>query len=52
MLYRTIKRIIERGSTDGMGEKLDIFFAASKLSEAEYTELSALLESGVTEGVK
>lgn len=46
MLYRTLKRMIERGNTDGMVEKLDIFFAANKLSEAEYQELTAMLEGG------
>ena len=44
MLYRTLKRMIERGNTDGMAEKLDIFFAANKLSEVEYQELTAMLE--------
>lgn len=43
MLYRTLKRMIERGNTEGIGEKIDIFFAAGKLTEAEYTELTALL---------
>ena len=45
MLYRTLKRMIERGNTDGMAEKLDIFFAADKLTEAEYQELTAMLEA-------
>ena len=43
MLYRTLKRLIERGQTDGLEAKIDIFFAAGKLSEAEYTELIGLL---------
>lgn len=43
MLYRTLKRMIERGQTDGMIEKLDIFFAANKLTESEYMELIGLL---------
>ena len=48
MLYRTLKRMIERGNTErgnteGMAEKLDIFFAANKLTEAQYVELSGLL---------
>lgn len=43
MLFRTLKRMIERGQTSGMAEKLDIFFAADKLTEAEYTELVAML---------
>lgn len=43
MLYRTLKRMIERGQTAGMEEKLDIFYAADKLTEAEYTELTSML---------
>lgn len=44
MLYRTLKRMIERKQTAGMAEKLDIFYAADKLTEAEYQELTALLD--------
>ena len=43
MLYRTLKRMIERGQTLGMAEKLDVFYAADKLTLAEYEELSATL---------
>ena len=43
MLYRTLKRMIERGNTEGMAEKLDIFYAADKLTEAEYLELTDML---------
>lgn len=43
MLYRTLKRMIERGQTKGMAEKLDIFFAADKLTEDQYTELNEML---------
>ena len=43
MLYRTLKRMIERGQTEGLEEKLDIFFATGKLTQAEYTQLMALL---------
>ena len=46
MLYRTLKRMIERGQTAGMAEKLDIFFAADKLTEAEYQELTGMLNPG------
>ena len=44
MLYRTLKRMIERGNTDGLAEKIDIFFAAGKISEVEYTELTGMLQ--------
>lgn len=43
MLYRTLKRMIERGATVGMEEKLDVFYAADKITKAEYTELTAML---------
>ena len=43
MLYRVIKRRIEKGQTEGLSEKLDIFFATDKLTEAEYNELTAML---------
>lgn len=43
MLYRTLKRMIERGQTAGMEEKLDIFYAAGKITEEQYNELIRLL---------
>lgn len=45
MLYRTLKRMIERGQTEGMESKLDIFFATGKLTEEEYKELTAMLNT-------
>jgi hypothetical protein len=35
--------MIERGNTDGMAEKLDVFYAADKITREQYTELVALL---------
>ncbi len=43
MLYRTLKRMIERGNTEGMAEKLDVFYAADKITKEQYTELVSLL---------
>lgn len=43
MLYIILKCVIERGQIDGAAEKLDIFFAVDKITEAEYTELVAML---------
>lgn len=43
MLYRTLKRMIERGQTNGLKIKMDIFFATNALTEAEYTELIGML---------
>lgn len=43
MLFNVLKRMIERGQVDGLIKKIDIFFAAGKLSEIEYLELIELL---------
>jgi len=43
MLFRTLKRMVERGQVEGIEEKLDIFFAADKITILEYTELTELL---------
>lgn len=39
MLYRTIKRMIERGQTEGLENKIDVFYAAGKLTDDEYNDL-------------
>lgn len=43
MLFRTLKRLIERGLTEGLSEKIDIFFAVGKISESEYSTLTSML---------
>ena len=43
-LYNTVKRLIELGHTDGLSEKIDIFYAAGKLTDDQYTELTALMK--------
>nr|DAG37904.1 MAG TPA: Short C-terminal domain [Caudoviricetes sp.] len=48
MLYRTLKRMIERGQTGGIETKIDIFFAAGKLTEEEYNELIGMLNKDAT----
>ena len=45
MLYRVLKRMIERGQIDGIAEKLDVFYATGKITEAQYTELTKMLEN-------
>ena len=44
MLFRTLKRLIEQGRTGGMAEKLDVFFAADKLTYDEYNELTTMMK--------
>lgn len=48
MLYRMLKTMIEKGMTDGLSEKLDIFFAAGKLTQEQYEELTNKLNTIVT----
>ena len=43
MLYRICKRMIQRGQTAGLADKLDIFFAADRLTAGQYRELTQLL---------
>ena len=43
MLYRILKRMIERGCTVGMAEKLDVFFRAGKLTREEYVILMEMI---------
>ena len=49
MLYRTLKRVIEKGiekgnlDIDATIEKLDFFYAADKLTKENYDELTAML---------
>ena len=42
-LYNTCKRMIERGQTGGLAEKIDIFYAANKLTDEQYAELTEML---------
>lgn len=42
-LYNTCKRMIERGKTACMAKKLDIFYAANKLTDEQYAELTEML---------
>lgn len=43
MLYRLISRLIGLGQTDGLEHKIDVFYAAGKLSDDEYAALISLL---------
>lgn len=43
ILFRTIARMIERGDVEGIEKKIDIFYAAGKLSDEDYAELIGAL---------
>ena len=45
-LYNTCARLIERGKTNGMQKKLDIFFANDRLTEEVCSEFS---RGGITD---
>ena len=44
MLYRMLKSLIELGKTEGLEERIDVFFAAGKITEDQYNELIELLK--------
>lgn len=44
MLYRVLKRLIELGKTEGLEERIDVFFATGKLTEDQYNELIEMLK--------
>lgn len=41
--YNLCKLLIDNGRTEGLQDKLDVFFAMERLSLEEYTELCNLL---------
>lgn len=43
MTYKLCKKLIELGRTAGLMDKLDVYFAAGRLTEEEYTELVGML---------
>lgn len=45
MIYRMLKRLIELGKTEGLEERIDVFFAAGKITEEQYNELIELLKN-------
>lgn len=48
-LYNTCARLIERGKTDRMQKKIDIFFANDSLTEEEYEKLCIQLAEKLKE---
>ena len=45
MLYNVLKRMIERGMTDGLAEKIAVFWATGQLTDQQYYELMELLNA-------
>ena len=45
MLYRMLKRLMELGKSEGLEERIDVFFAPGKITEEQYNELIELLKN-------
>lgn len=43
MLYKSCKLLIQNGMTEGLQEKLDMFYLRGRLTQEQYAELSDLL---------
>lgn len=43
MTYKLCLRLIKAGKTDGLADKIDVYFAAGRLTEEEYAELMSML---------
>lgn len=43
MLFLLLKRQIERGKTEGLREKIEVFYQTNRLTQKEYNELISLL---------
>lgn len=46
MLFKVLKRLATKGATEGLAEKIDVFYAAGKLSKKEYDKLIELISKG------
>ena len=45
MLYNILVRMIERKNTEGLGVKIDVFYAYNKLTKEEYDKLIEMLNN-------
>lgn len=43
MIYKMLRNMILRGQTEGIEHRIDVFYAAGKLTDDEYQELISLL---------
>lgn len=43
--YTLCLKLIRLGKTDGLEEKIDVYFANNRISEAEYNELMAMIRN-------
>lgn len=50
-IYNILKRLIEKGRTDGLQDKLDVLFAASRITTEQYEELTAMCNESVVDAI-
>ena len=43
MTYKLCLKLIAVGKTDGLADKIDVYFAAGRLTEEQYTDLISRL---------
>lgn len=43
-VYNLCKLLIDRGKTDGLQDKLDVYLAADRLTAEEYSVLAQMME--------
>lgn len=48
-VYNLCKLLIDRGRTDGLQDKLDVYLANDRLTTEEYSELVVLLKAAANE---
>lgn len=46
MLFNVLKRLAEKGGDETLSEKIDVFYAADKITKEQYDELVAILNKG------
>lgn len=49
MIYNTLKRYISQGKTDGLQDKLDVFYLGDRITKEQYEELCELLKLKLAE---
>ena len=46
-LAKVLESMIKKGKTEGLEEKIDVFYAAGKLTDEEYNYLIGLLHGNI-----
>ena len=44
MIYQICKKLIQMGKTEGLVDKIDVYYLAERLTKEQYEELMSMLE--------